>query len=57
MEILKGTCEFVVTEEVSKKSGNKYNALKLKFKDYELSSWILLNKEQLYLINKLADKK
>lgn len=57
MEIFKGTCEFVVTEEVSKKSGNKYNALKLKFKDYELSSWILLNKEQLYLINKLADKK
>lgn len=49
-EIGKGTCEFKVIEDVSKKSGNKYKAIKLVFADYELSTPLFINDDQLQLI-------
>lgn len=49
-ELYKGKCDFVVFEDTSKKSGNKYQALKVKIGNYEVSSWILLNAEKMYCI-------
>lgn len=52
MEILKkGTCQFKIIKDVSKKSGNEYKALKLVFNDYELSTPVFINNDQLYLID------
>ena len=51
MEILgTGTCQFKIVEDVSKKSGNKYKAIKLVFKDYELSTPLFINDDQMFLI-------
>lgn len=51
MEIkLTGTCEFNVYEGVSMKNGKPYTLVKIKFKDYELYSGIMINQDQLKLI-------
>lgn len=57
-EILgKGVCEFKIVEDVSKKSGNKYKAIKLIFKDWELSTPLFINDDQLFLIkDRLTNK-
>lgn len=49
-ELYKGKCDFVVFDDVSKKTGNHYQALKVKIGEYEISSWILLNAEKMYCI-------
>lgn len=48
--LVRGTCEYKIIEDVSKKSGNKYKAIKLVFKDYELSTPLFINDDQMYLI-------
>ena len=48
--IIKGSAEFEIYEEVGKKSGKPYTAIKLKFKDYELPNIYFINKDQIYII-------
>lgn len=55
-ELYKGKCEFVVFNDVGKKSGKPYTALKVKIGEYEVSSWILLNNEQIYCIDQEVKK-
>lgn len=51
MEVIgKGTCQFKIVKDVSKKSGNEYKAIKLVFNDYELSTPLFINDDQLFLI-------
>ena len=51
-EILKqGTCEFKIVKDVSKKSGSEYKCIKLVFGDYELSTPLFVNDDQIYLIS------
>lgn len=51
MEVIgSGTCQFKVITDVSKKSGNSYKAIKLVFGDYELSTPLFVNDDQLALI-------
>ena len=52
-----GLCKFKVIEDVSKKSGNKYKAIKLIFKDWELSSPLFINDDQYFLIQDRIMKK
>ena len=49
-ELIKGTCNFKVITDQSRKTGNEYKAIKLSFKDWELSTPIFINDDQLYLI-------
>lgn len=57
MEILgKGMCEFKIIEDVSRKSGNKYKAIKLVFRDYELSRPLFINDDQMFLIKDRLSK-
>jgi len=49
-ELIKGTCNFKVIKDQSRKTGNEYKAIKLSFKDWELSTPIFINDDQLYLI-------
>ena len=52
-----GTCKFEVIEDVSKKTGNKYKCIKLTFNDYELSTPLFINNDQLQLIKDHIAKK
>lgn len=52
-----GTCQFKVIEDVSKKSGNKYKAIKLVFGDWELSTPLFITDDQLYLIKIKSGRK
>ena len=48
-ELLRGQCQYRVIKDVSKK-GNEYKAIKLIFKDYEISTPLFLTDDQLYII-------
>lgn len=54
--IKQGTCKFKIIKDVSKKSGNEYKAIKLVFGDYELSTPLFLNDDQLFVINDRLEK-
>ena len=56
-ELGKGICNFKVIEDVSKKSGNKYKAIKLIFKDWELSTPLFINDDQYFLIQDRLKKR
>lgn len=57
-EILKGTCEFTVIEDVSKKEGNKpYKAIKVKVGNYEISRPLFINNEILYILQQELNKR
>lgn len=57
MEIIRqGTCKFKIIQDVSKKSGNSYKAIKLVFGDYELSTPLFLNDDQLFVIKDRLEK-
>lgn len=55
-ELLKGTCEFKVISDVSKKTGNDYKAIKVKVNDYEVSRPLFVNDEIMYCIKTALDK-
>ena len=58
MQVLgQGLCNFKVIEDVSKKSGNTYKAIKLIFKDWELSTPLFINDDQYFLIQDRLKKK
>lgn len=45
-----GKCDFTIVEDVSKKSGNPYKCIRLKFNDYELNTPLFVNNDQIYII-------
>lgn len=53
--IYKGRCEFELFEEVSKKSGQPYRAIKIKIGDYEPSGYLFVNNEKMYCIEKAIE--
>lgn len=58
MQVIKeGTCQFKIVEDVSKKTGNNYKALKVVIGDYEISRPLFINDEILYCINKAVESK
>lgn len=50
-ELLKGTCEFKVIEDVSKKNNLPYKAIRIKIGNYELTRPLFINNEIMYIIN------
>lgn len=55
-ELLKGKCDFVLEENVSNRTGNKYKCIKLIFGDYQLRSFVLVNDDQFYIIERKTKK-
>lgn len=55
-ELLKGKCDYVIEENISKNTGNPYKCLKVKFGDYQLRSFVLLNDDQFYIIERKSKK-
>lgn len=55
-ELLKGTCEFKVIQDVGKESGKEYKAIRLKINDYEISRPLFVNEEILYCIKKAMEE-
>ena len=55
-KLLSGTCQYVVVKDQSKKTGNDYIAVKLKFNDYELSTPTFLTSDQFYIISNAVKK-
>lgn len=56
-ELVKGNCQFVIIQDVSKKSGNNYKRLKLIFPDgYEKDFITVVNDEMYYCIRKASEK-
>ena len=55
-ELLKGTCEFKVVQDTSKKTGNEYQYIRVKINDYEVSRPLFINNEILYCIKKALEE-
>lgn len=58
MEIIeKGNCEYQIVKDVSKKTGNEYTAMRLKFGEYVLSTPVFVTPDQVYIIKQNTSKK
>lgn len=55
-ELYKGTCQFVVIQDVGKQSGKEYKAIKIKIGDYEISRPLFVNDEIMYCIKTAVEK-
>ena len=49
--IASGKVEFKLVENVSKKTGNPYKCIKLKFGDYDFPTPLFVNDDQMYILN------
>ena len=55
-ELLKGTCQFVVIEDVSPKTNKPYKRIKLQIGDYEVKNLPWVSDELFYILNSKAKK-
>ena len=54
--IASGRCEFRLVECTSKKTGNPYKCIKIKFGDYEFPSILFVNSDQMYILQEKMKK-